>query len=251
MDPLGERTDQDVPNDTMRAVTISRLYGGGGGEIATRLAGRLGWRLIDHEVVVRIARTLGITQEEAAARDEQVEGFVARMLSSMTLAYPDTSGMAPLPSHVASSRYQEALRTVVLEAAREGGAVIVGRSGSVLLADHPDVLRVLVVAPIETRIRYVSLREGLNAEVARRRIEQKDRDRTRAMHEHFQCTPTDPLLYDLVINTGIITLDDAVDIALLALDRKGRLLGVPADQLGAQAGTQPYPAHPGDLPTPK
>ncbi|TMC19430.1 MAG: cytidylate kinase-like family protein, partial [Chloroflexi bacterium] len=35
---------------SMRAITISREYGSGGGEIATRTATRLGWKLIDHEV---------------------------------------------------------------------------------------------------------------------------------------------------------------------------------------------------------
>src|ERR1700692_2060446 len=40
----------------MRAITISREYGSGGGEVAARLAKRLGWRLVDHEVVVRVAR---------------------------------------------------------------------------------------------------------------------------------------------------------------------------------------------------
>jgi len=264
MTPQGEQPGQGEQNEhdgsqnvqhgrraTMSAIAISRLYGGGGGEVAARLAQRLGWHLIDHEVVVRVARALGITQEEAEEHDEHVEGLITRMLASMALAYPDTTGLAPLPPHAASARYQAALRKVIVGAADEGNAVIVGRSGSIILADRPDVLRLLVVAPLESRIRYVSRREGLDAEAARRRIEQKDRDRTRAMQEHFQAAPTDPLHYDLVINTGILTLDDAVDLALLALERKGRLLGRPEEQLGAEAGVQPYPTRPGDIPSAK
>ncbi len=42
----------------MRAVTISREYGSGGGEIATRLARKLGWRLIDHAIIEQAAREL-------------------------------------------------------------------------------------------------------------------------------------------------------------------------------------------------
>jgi len=38
------------PIAAMRAITISREYGSGGGEIAARLARRLGWQLIDHAV---------------------------------------------------------------------------------------------------------------------------------------------------------------------------------------------------------
>ena len=40
----------------MRAITISREYGSGGGEIAARLVQRLGWQLIDHAVIEQTAR---------------------------------------------------------------------------------------------------------------------------------------------------------------------------------------------------
>jgi cytidylate kinase len=43
----------------MKAITISRQYGSGGGEIGARLAERLNWHLIDHEIVARVARELG------------------------------------------------------------------------------------------------------------------------------------------------------------------------------------------------
>src|SRR5947209_5679690 len=57
----------------MGAITISREYGSGGGEVAARLAKRLGWQLIDHEVVVRVAEMLQVSEEEAEEHDECVE----------------------------------------------------------------------------------------------------------------------------------------------------------------------------------
>ena len=65
----------------MRAITLSREYGSGGGEIASRLAKRLGWDLIDHAIVERTARELGTSQEEAEAHDEYTEGRVSIALS--------------------------------------------------------------------------------------------------------------------------------------------------------------------------
>ena len=73
---------------TMRAITISREYGSGGGEIATRLAQRLGWQLIDHEVVVRVAQKLHVSEEEAEYHDERVESLAARIFKSLRLAHP-------------------------------------------------------------------------------------------------------------------------------------------------------------------
>src|SRR5205823_7041014 len=57
----------------MCAVTISREYGSGGGEVAARLAKRLGWQLAGHEIVARVAHALGVTREAAEAHDECVD----------------------------------------------------------------------------------------------------------------------------------------------------------------------------------
>src|SRR5438094_9815459 len=67
----------------MRAVTISREYGSGGGEIASRLANRLGWHLVDHEVVMDVARSLGVSEAEAEAHDEHADTLAARILLSL------------------------------------------------------------------------------------------------------------------------------------------------------------------------
>ncbi len=64
---MNEVNQEPDPVSQMRAITISREYGSGGGEIATRLASRLGWQLIDHEVVVQVAHELGVSEAEAEA----------------------------------------------------------------------------------------------------------------------------------------------------------------------------------------
>ena len=77
LDQKGQNTNEEVEdmnqdNDSinqMRAITISRQYGSGGGEIASRLASYLGWRLLDHEIVERVAIEMGTSIEQAEARD--------------------------------------------------------------------------------------------------------------------------------------------------------------------------------------
>ncbi len=67
----------------MRAITISREYGSGGGEIAARLAHRLGWQLIDHEVIVRVAEALGVSEATAEEHDEQADSLTLRILHNL------------------------------------------------------------------------------------------------------------------------------------------------------------------------
>src|SRR3954462_2198038 len=77
----------------MRAITISREYGSGGGEVARRLADRLGWHLVDHEVVVNVARALGVSELEAEAHDEHIDTRVSQILQSLGVV----SSVVPAP----------------------------------------------------------------------------------------------------------------------------------------------------------
>jgi cytidylate kinase len=104
------------------------------------------------------------------------------------------------------------LNQIILTAAALGHVVIVGRGSQALLAAHRDVLRIMVVAPLEQRVAYVMRRENLNAQAARDRISHKDHERTRALKELHHCDGNDAHLYDLVINTGVLDLQSAVDM---------------------------------------
>ena len=262
----------DVPG-AMTAVTISREYGSGGGEIAARLARRLGWRLVDHEVVGQIARRLGVQVADVAAHDEQVAGLAQRVRGALdalgsiadtmvgTLEHvpgdraaepPEepgagSPGAAPPAAGVRPRSYHEALRQVVAEAAERGRVVIVGRGAQVLLAGRRDVLHARVVAPLEQRVTYVMRREGLGEAAARARIQRKERARARYLQAYHRREPEEAHLYDLVLNTGVLSLDDAVELLGLALARKAARLDVPEEELGPAGGVGRYPGDPGDF----
>jgi len=236
----------------MRAITISREYGSGGGEIATRLTKRLGWQLVDHEVVVQAAHELGVSEAEVEEHDERVESVVERILKGMQLFEPAALVTAPPPAAVTDSRtYRAALSRVVKSAAAAGHVVIVGRGSQVLLASRRDVLHTRIVAPFDSRVAYVMVREGLDQAAARSRIQLKDRDRVRFLQEVHNQNADDPHLYDIVVNTGVLDLESAVDLIYLALERKANKLTTPTKELGPGAGLAPYPGHPGDFRPPE
>jgi cytidylate kinase len=103
------------------------------------------------------------------------------------------------------------------------------------------------VAPLELRVAYVMQRENLNAEAARDRISHKDHERHHALKEQHHCNGDDAHLYDLVINTGVLDLQSAVDLILFALERKAQRLSLPTEELGPGAGLARYPGRPGDI----
>ncbi len=231
----------------MRAVTISREYGSGGGEIAVQLSRRLGWKLVDHEVVEQVASALGVSEADAEAHDEHSDSLILRVLSNIGLTLAPVAMDVPVPATIEIDAYDEARRRIVEAAVEAGHTIIVGRGAQVLLAAHLDVLHVRVVAPLEKRIAYVMLREDLDQARAQARIQTKDRDRAHFLTTVHHRRPEDGHLYDLVVNTAVIELNDIVDILVLSLAKKGRRLNTPEADLGPGAGLRHYPGFPGNF----
>jgi cytidylate kinase len=241
----------------MRAVTVSREYGSGGGEIAARLARRLGWQLIDHAVIEQAARELNVHETEVEKHDEEyVESRLSRILnriqnfvSAPSIAGPSVAPLgfaSPAPAAEAPA-YQDIIRDIVTAAVNTGHVVIIGRGGQVLFAGWRDVLHIRVVAPLELRVAYVAQREGLAMDAARTRVQAKDRARQHYMQTQYHCQHEDPHLYDLVIDTAVLNLDNAVDLICLAAECKAGRLSVPTEELGPAAGLASYAGQPADF----
>jgi cytidylate kinase len=236
--------------DRMRAVTISREYGSGGGEIAARLAKRLGWQLIDHALVERVASELGTSLEEAEAHDEQGEGVIARLLNGMQYLYPAYTASAPPTAFLSDDvAYRETANKTVRAAAAHGQVVIVGRASQVILADLRDVLHVRIIAPFEQRVAYVMQREGVDRHTAEARIHRKDHARAKYLEREYHRKPDEAQLYDLVLKTSRLDLESAVDLICSTLHAIAKGLATNTGELGPATGLSRYPAPPADFPS--
>jgi cytidylate kinase len=225
----------------MQAITISRQYGGGGGEIANRLAKRLGWQLLDQEAVLAVAEKLGITVEAAEEQDESVPSFSTRILHNLSMMQPAMSSTVQTIPVGEDEAYHKAIQQVLEAALQSGHVVLVGRASQMLHRERHDILHVRIVAPLEARVAYVKRREGLSDLQARARIKSKDSGRARYLQAHYGEHPDNPYLHDLIINTGILDLDSAVQLIVDALADKAKMLAKSAEELGPHAGLEAYP----------
>jgi cytidylate kinase len=244
----------DEQNDLlarMQAITVSREYGSGGGEIAKRLAAHLRWQLIDHEIVARVAQMLDVSMDEAEAHDEYTESSLINMLSNMGVIQPAMFAYPPSSILTNPRDYRTALDRVVHAAVAKGHVVIVGRGSQVILKDRRDVLHIRVVAPLEQRIDYVMQRERLSRTDAQERIRLKDCDRDRYLLSQYHSHPNDTSLYDISVNTGTFGLEGALTLILAALEHKAERLTVSTGALGPVTGLPPYPGQPEDLRPPE
>jgi cytidylate kinase len=99
-------------------------------------------------------------------------------------------------------QYFEALQQVMRELARTGNTLILGRGGSMFLKDHPSALHVRLVSPLAVRVRRTMEYRWLAEAAARAAIVQSDAQRKSFLQAYFGVDWEDPLLYDLIVNSG-------------------------------------------------
>jgi cytidylate kinase len=198
-------------------ITISRQYGAGGSEVAARVARALGWRVVDNELVERVAARAGLAPEDVAQLEERVSTFIERLAKTLVAATPELL-IPPEAGGTASSLSEEDLvrvtELVVEEVAAEGRVVLVGRAAPAVLARERDAIHVKVVAPREWRVGTAARRLSLTAEEAAKVTDETDKMRARYHRQHYQRDWNDPENYHMVLNTAALGLDGAADIVV-------------------------------------
>jgi cytidylate kinase len=105
------------------------------------------------------------------------------------------------------SDYLRNLSETIVALARHRSGVIVGRGGHLILDAH-RTLRVRCFAPVEQRVAYIAERDGLTLDEARVKVARVDEERRAFYAKHFQCDITSPLGFDLLLNTGEMSLEE-------------------------------------------
>jgi len=205
-------------------ITISRQYGAGGSEVAARVAKALGWRVVDNELVERVAMRAGLAPEDVAKWEERVSTFVERLARTLVAATPELAippeagGTVPKLEEVDLVRITE---TVVAEIAAEGEVVLVGRAAPAVLALQRDALHVKLVAPKPHRIDAAAERHGVDRQQAAAIVDESDTMRARYHRKFYGRDWDDPIHYHMVLNTGVLGLDGATEVIVSEVRRRG------------------------------
>jgi cytidylate kinase len=186
-------------------VALSRLPHSGAGEIGRRVAERLDYGFFGREIVDQIAGEQGIQRRLVAGLDERIHGTIDRYVADAFRVHAFTE-----------SDYLRHVVRVIVTLGNRGMAVIFGR-GAVFILSPARALRVYVVAATAARIDRLAESRGLSHEQAAEMIGEEDAKRREFFRHQFGVAPDDPLHYDIVVNTGTLTIDAAVNVVLEAL----------------------------------
>jgi cytidylate kinase len=213
----------------MPVITIGRQFGAGGTTVGHMLAQRLKTDFLDSRIIDEVARRLQLPKEEVEAEDEQPGSLLARLLvalgsaSTEPLIPAETAAWTPpnaAPTFDTRKAVLQITQHVIQEAARAGDVVIVGRGGAYILAET-DALHVFLRA--SERVRVKTIREQFNIasdDEARRRLRQTEENWTSYIRQVYGHDRTLPGHYDLVLDTGRLGYEAAVDAIAAALERR-------------------------------
>lgn len=197
----------------MPVITISRMYGSGGAEVAQRVAQALGWPLYDNAFVDAVAQRLGIPAAEVADREERVPPLVERLAEALSLATPEilpSPASEPRPHH--ETRIAEVTTRIIQEVVAQGDAVIVGRGAQSVLAERTDVIHVLCYSPHPALVARAMARLGVSAKEAERIVNETNAERDHYVKQHFKRSWLSFENYHLCLNTEWLGLDRTAEI---------------------------------------
>jgi cytidylate kinase len=200
-------------------VCISSEDGAGAAEAAQAAAEALSLRVIDEDIVTNAALEAGVDRE-MVADVEKSRSKLVRMLEGM-------SGMATLGTgyavahpaafgQPASDDLRGLIRSVIEDTAAAGGVMIVSHAASLALADHRDVLRVLITAPQEVRGARLAESGEIDGEEAEKAIRRSDANRADYIKRFYGVDSETATHYDLVINTDRVTPAQAAALIVSA-----------------------------------
>lgn len=195
-------------------ITISREFGAGGSTVARLVAARLGWALVDNELVDRVAARAGLSPQQVAAQEERIPGIFERIVlalaaSSQEILTPDSAqSLKPIEEPLIVKITEK----VVAEVAAEGKVVLVGRAATAVLAGEHHAIHARLIAPKEYRIGVVAARLRIDRAAAEREIDQTDANRARYHQEYYGRHWSDPIHYHLVLNTAALGNEGAAGL---------------------------------------
>jgi len=183
----------------MAIIIISHQMGAGGPEIGMTLGKRLGYRYVDQELLLDAVRRYGLAEERLSHLDESKPTFFERF-------------DAETRHHIT------VLQSTLLELAEQDNAVFMRGGGQWLLRGVPHVLRVRVIAPFEHRVKQWTKRvASMTGETPTQRaaaefVRRDDSEKSGRMRYLYEVDISDPMLYELIVNTEMLRNEAVVEM---------------------------------------
>ncbi len=177
----------------MSVIVISKGSYNHGGEVAEKVAQKLGYDSISRDILISTSKKFNISELRLIRAYE----------CPPTILEKYTFGR---------EKYIKYIKAAILNELAKDNMIYHGFAGHFFVSGISHVLKVRINADMGERITYLMKRDNLSKAKAAKLVKKVDEDRTKWSMDLYGIDTWDSRLYDLVINIGKVTLDHAVDL---------------------------------------
>jgi len=206
----------------MAVITISRECGVESEKVASLLAENLGWEYIGKQLVARIARELRISESEVEAFRQDSQSRLLRFVDKYTCTLVQKV-VDRERGCLDDNAYFETTKKLVEKIYEEGNAIILGWAAQCILGRKPDTLHVRLIRDEEGKIKTIMKRFNIDWDAARDHIRREEKDSKSLIKHYFNVDWNDAKLYDLIIDMGKTSVEEALNTIIDNLKRKTKL----------------------------
>jgi hypothetical protein len=195
----------------MAVITISKEFGTDSEKIASLAAQKLGYEYIGEQLIAEIAKELHVSESEAEmfrkTSQSRILRFVDRYTCSLVQKVVDREHGC-----LDDKNYYETTKKLVLNVYEAGNAIILGWGGQCILRGKPNTLHVRLIKDEETKINELMKNRNLEHKAAKAFIEREESDLKAYIKHYFNEDWNAAQLYDLIIDMGKTSVEQAVDL---------------------------------------
>ena len=197
-------------------ITIGRECGSGGHEIGERLQQHYGIKLYDRDIIDVMAEQLDVDPETLAKVDEKVTRRFSIRKGGFAALRND-----PLNKLSKADLLYLREEATIRKLAEQESFILVGRAGSAILADNPNVIRFFIFASEEFKIPRVREYYHLNTDKdAKKKMEQVDKDRQNFYRYYSGLDWGSGEGHDFLLNSSVLGIDETVNLIISIVDKK-------------------------------
>lgn len=192
-------------------ITIGRQFGSGGREIGYKIAEKLGIKCYDKELLVEASKESGLCEKIFETHDEKpTRSFLYSLVMNTYSVGYTPSGYVDMP--IGHKLFLAQFDTIKTIAAKES-CVIVGRCADYALEGNPDLLSVFIHADMDSRIKRIMERKGIEKiDVARDLIIKTDKQRASYYNSYANKKWGDAKTYNVCIDSNVLGIDGTADL---------------------------------------
>ena len=198
----------------MAVITITREMATGGRKLGRLIARRLDYQYVDKSLFQDIAEDLNVSERTLESFEKSREYHISNIFAKAFNPSYIERIVGYDKSVVEEQKYQNSLKNLILETAREDNVVIIGRAAYFFLKDMKNCYHFRLVAPMDWKKKYASENYRKRQDRMQKFIEKRDRNLHWFRRSICGAGSDDSLWFHLTLNMSRTPIEKAVELIM-------------------------------------